>query len=479
MITQKNPLFRQEAIERISSPERLDQMMQVVSLKRWMPLAAFGTLIGAAVGWSVVGRIPVTVNGQGMLVFPSQVVAFQSPGSGRLLDLKVQVGDFVKKGQVLATIDQAELQKQLQQSRSKLAQLQNQNNDAGALQNQRIELQKVAQQQQRLTLENSLQTARSVSPLLREKGLESIQSDRQNLLQRLQTTRELIPTLRRRIEVRQQLFQSGALSADTLLQARRELIDAEATVNEAQSQLKQLDVREADAQRQFLDSLNSIQTIQAQLKELETQSASQEQQDLTAATARQREIQETQREIAQLELQLKNTSEVISQQTGRVLELAIAPGQLIAQGTTIGSIEAQNQNGRLMSVAFFPAGEGKKLKPGMKLQVTPTTVKREEFGGILGTIDEISAFPITQEGAARTVGNAEIVQGLVAQGPHLQTFATLEADPSTFSGFKWSSSKGPNQKITSGTPTIVRVTVEERAPISFVLPILKSWTGIY
>jgi HlyD family secretion protein len=130
MIAQKQHLFRKEALERISSPERLDQIMQVVSFQKWLPLAAFGTLIGAAVLWSVVGRIPVTVNGRGMLVFPSQVTAFQSPGAGKLLNLKVKVGDVVKKGQVIATIDQPELQKQLQQAQTKLEQLQNQNGDA-------------------------------------------------------------------------------------------------------------------------------------------------------------------------------------------------------------------------------------------------------------------------------------------------------------------------------------------------------------
>lgn len=479
MFTQKHNLFRKEALERISSPERLDQIMQVVSFQKWIPLAAFGTIIAAGVAWSVVGRIPVTVSGQGVLIFPSKVMPFQSPGAGRLLTLNVRVGDMVKKGQVIAMLDQAELQKRLQQSQAKLGQLLLQYNNASTLQQQRIGLDQVALQQQRATLLNSLQTRRSVSPLLREKGLESIRSDRQNLQQRLQTTRELLPTLKQRFDIRQQLLKEGAISGDTVLQSRQELIDAQTKVNDVQSQLKQLDVKEADAQRQFLENLNSIQEIQAQLKELDTKKASQAQQDLDAVTNRKKEIQETQREIAQLQLQLKNTSQITSNYTGRVIELSTTPGQLIAQGNTIGSIEAQERSAKLMSVTFFAPGEGKKLKPGMKLQITPTTVKREEFGGIVGTVSNISAFPVTQEGAVSLVGSAEVVKGLLSQGPQLQAFATLQPDTSTFSGWKWSSSKGPRQKITSGTPTTVRVTVEERAPISFVFPILKSWTGVY
>lgn len=479
MVTQKHQLFRKEATERISSPERLDQIMQVVSFQKWIPLAAFGTIIAAGVAWSVVGRIPVIVEGQGILIFPSQVTTFQSPGEGRLLTLNVQVGDVVKKGQVIGTLDQAELQKKLQQTQAKLGELQNQNSDAGSLQRQRIGLDQVALQQQRSTLNSSLQAAQTVSPLLREKGLESIRSDRQNLEQQLETTRELLPTLQQRFVIRQQLFSEGAVSGDAVLQSKQELINGETKVNDAQSQLKQLDVKEADAQRQFLESLNSIQNLQTELKSLDTKQASQAQQDLAASTNRQKEIQETIREVAQLQLQLKNTSQIISQHTGRVIELSASPGQLIAQGSSIGAIEAQNPTGKLMSVAFFPAGEGKKLKSGMKLQVTPTTVKREEFGGIVGTVSYISAFPVTQEGALRLIGSAEVVKGLLSQGPQIEAHAELQPDTSTVSALKWSSSNGPPQKMTSGTPTTVRATVEERAPISFVLPIFKSWTGVY
>ena len=61
----------------------------------------------------------------------------------------------------------------------------------------------------------------------------------------------------------------------------------------------------------------------------------------------------------------------------------------------------------------------------------------------------------------------------------MQVYGDLELDSTTPSGYKWSSSKGPHLKISSGTTTVVRVKVEERAPITFVLPILRSTSGIY
>lgn len=61
-------LFRQESLERLSSPERLDELMTIVNLRTWLPLGALGLLVGLGLIWSWIGRIPVTTSGRGLLV---------------------------------------------------------------------------------------------------------------------------------------------------------------------------------------------------------------------------------------------------------------------------------------------------------------------------------------------------------------------------------------------------------------------------
>jgi hypothetical protein len=67
----KTSIFRKESLERLSSPEQLDQLMQVVSAKSWIPLATIGSLMSIALVWSIVGRIPITATGSGVLVRPT------------------------------------------------------------------------------------------------------------------------------------------------------------------------------------------------------------------------------------------------------------------------------------------------------------------------------------------------------------------------------------------------------------------------
>lgn len=474
-----NNLFRKQALEHSSSPERLDQLMQVVSPMKWLPLAAIGTLSVAAVTWSIYGRIPITVNGQGVLVYPSKVIGLQSPISGQLRSINVRVGDFVKKGQILATIDQTELQKQLSQQRGKLAELEAQSSNAKSLQGQRSELELKTIAQQRSNLEQRLLQAQSLTPIIKEKDINAITFGRQNLQQRLQETKALAPTLQDRLKRRQFLLKEGAISSDSVLEAQQTYFDGVKKIADLEDQLKQIDINQVQAEKSYRENLSQIADFKSQLKELDGKEKSLAEQNFQSSINRQNALQDLRRSIAVIERQINNNSHIKSNYTGRILELVVNPGQVMAPGTRIANIDAQEPGAKLAGVMYFPVSEGKKIQKGMKLQITPSTVKRERFGGIVGTITNISAFPVTKEAASGVVGNPEILEGVISQGAHIQVFASLQKDTSTSSGYQWSSSKGPQMVISPGTTTSVRVTVDEQAPITFVLPILKSWSGVY
>ncbi|MDJ0648208.1 MAG: NHLP bacteriocin system secretion protein [Xenococcaceae cyanobacterium MO_188.B19] len=474
-------LFREKSLERLSSPERLDQLMRVVNPKSWIPLATLGLLGVTAITWSIFGRIPVTVKGVGVLVYPSTVVPLQSQSSGQLMEVKVKNGDLVEKGDIIAIIDQSDREKQLQLTQAKLAQLKTQNLEAKSVQAQRQQEDLRSILEQRQSLEQRLKIVQDLTPTLKEKGLVAINRQRETLAKRRRTLQELNPIFQQRLDKRRILFQEGAISEDTLLQARQEFLNNISGLDQVESELKQLDVKEADGLQQYLSNLNEIKNIKAQLQELNSKQANLTQQDLANSTNRAKEIQEVEREIAQLQQQIKTESQIVSQYSGRILEMTVNPGEVIQAGNRIASIDRNNEGGQLTSITYFPVQEGKKIESGMEIQITPKTVKRERFGGIIGDIKDISPFPVTTEAASKVVGNSQIIRGLVPENQPvvIQVSATLQSDDTTFSNYKWSSSTGPQLKLSAGTTTSARVKVEERAPITFVLPILRSVSGIY
>ena len=64
----QKPIFRKAALERLSSPEQLDQLMQVTTPKGWLALIALTGLLVMVVIFSFVARIPITVTGQCILL---------------------------------------------------------------------------------------------------------------------------------------------------------------------------------------------------------------------------------------------------------------------------------------------------------------------------------------------------------------------------------------------------------------------------
>ena len=60
-------IFRQKAIERVTSPEKLDDYIHVTSPSIWMELAGIICILVGALVWATVGNIYTTVGGAGVV----------------------------------------------------------------------------------------------------------------------------------------------------------------------------------------------------------------------------------------------------------------------------------------------------------------------------------------------------------------------------------------------------------------------------
>jgi HlyD family secretion protein len=475
----KDGMFRQSALERLSSPERLDQLMQVINPMDWIALTTLASLVGGTLIWSIVGRIPITVDGRGVLIQPRQVVDFQANITGQLKALNVRNGQCVKKNEVLATVDPIDLKQQLSLSQGKLAQLETQAQTTSALSVQRMRFEKSSLDATRVSLIERLGDTQSLTPILQSKGVDALQEKRRSMEQRLTDAQKLVPVMQQRLVSRQKLVEEGALPKDSLLQVDQEYVQSRQTVADIEAQLKQLDVESTQTDRQFLENLRSAGDLQAQLQELDTKAKRLDQETLETQNQRQREVQEVSREVTRLDQQIATNSQILSPQDGCILEVSATMGQVVQPGLRLGSMQMGSEGTALTGIVYLPIKDGKQVKAGMSIAITPDTVQRERFGGIVAEITEVSKLPVTRAGATAVVGNSEVVQGLVGEtGAVIEVNTKLITDANTVSGYKWSSSKGPESKITPGTTTSVRITVEDRPPITFVMPFLRDLLGL-
>lgn len=108
---EKNNLFRKSALERLSTPEQLDTLMQVVSPQSWLVLVALLIIVITGVGWAFVEAIPTTIGGQGILIAAAtqqddlETQSLIADDNGRISRILVNQGDYVEANQPLFTLD--------------------------------------------------------------------------------------------------------------------------------------------------------------------------------------------------------------------------------------------------------------------------------------------------------------------------------------------------------------------------------------
>jgi len=412
-------IFRKVALERLSSPEQLDQLLQVTDPKGWLALGALGTILLSALAWGVWGSIPTESTGEGILLRRGGVSDLVAPGAGQIEAVLVSVGDIIEKRQPVARIRQDELQRQIADRQAKLADLRTDYQ----------ERQRYSQEQERLRARDLAQ-------------------QRANLELSIKTLQTEIDLLSRRLDDQEALLKDGLVTRQTVVATQQEL-------NAKRDQL--------EAKRLELNGLESkrLESAQQLTQELEI---------------RERSLRDLELETRELQAKLAENVRIVSTHAGRVLELLVDRGAVVNPGTPILTLEEMSED--LMAVLFVPASAGKRVRPGMAVRVSPSTVKREEYGAILGKVTWAAGFPATQRGMTRLLGNEALVTKLMEAGPLIQVDVALERSPTTPTGYRWSSSRGPNLEISSGTLASGSIIVKEDRPISLVIPTLREKLGV-
>jgi multidrug efflux pump subunit AcrA (membrane-fusion protein) len=373
--------FRKEALRAHTSLEQLDQPLPLLRPSIWAVLVSLLLFTAAILVWSVLGRLPVRIQGRGVLLLPEALVPVQSPSSGPLQEILVREGQCVAAGQPLARIDLVQLRTSLEAGERRLQQLRRQNQLA-ALQAER---------------ERAL-TAEDLERLLPYRG-------------------------------------SGAISEQTFIDKQRQLQRTES--------------------QQLAEAQQRIQGIN----------------DEVLALTRQRE-------------EYERNSLVVSPVAGCLVEQLVQPGAVVSPGTPLFSLDRRDRRRELVSLAYFPSQDGKRLRPGQEVRITPTTTRAQRHGGIRGRILSVRPLPVSREGLRQRLGLESLVATVQLPGsdgdqPLIEAVTSLKRDPRTRSGFDWGGGPGPNLTLSPGTSTDVSVLVEHRPPISYVIPLLRDISGIY
>jgi HlyD family secretion protein len=420
----EKPIFRETALERLSTPDRLDQGLTIVGSAGWIGLGALVALIIGGTIWAMTIRVPITVSGSGIVLEPGGMLEVTSGSRGRLISFPVQPGAEIKAGVEIGQLDQGELKTQLQTAEAELRDLKAEREQIVAFQKRKQPMLAAAGAQKRQAFEDHIK-------FLDMRIVQLVERDKAN----------------------KDLLAKGFTSAQKVLET-------------------QLEIGQSEDQRQR--DINGLRELELD----ETKQRVADEQELMQIELK---VGSAQRKVDNLAEQLARETAVTSPYAGRVVEVKVKLGELIERGTSLFSMIPSpgqkvlgNSSEELSAVVYVPPGEGKQVKVGMPVALSLSVAPREEYGFLLGRVRYVAEAPATPEGMTYTLKNKQLVQQLSNNAAPLEVVVDLERDPSTPSGYKWSSSRGPDLRINGGTLTQADVQVRDLPLLSLIIPPLRQ-----
>jgi NHLM bacteriocin system secretion protein len=177
-----------------------------------------------------------------------------------------------------------------------------------------------------------------------------------------------------------------------------------------------------------------------------------------------------------VEKDLEIAGNVISPYRGEVLEVKVSAGATVAASDPVVSIQPDVQD--LEVLLYLPAARAKDVRKGMEAMISPSSVKPEEYGFIKGYVSYVSDFPDTPAELMHNFQNEVLVRALTGEGPVTGLHVEMERNPKTFSGYQWSSSRGPNLTLSGGTLCTAEVVARWQRPVELLLPALRKTFGL-
>ncbi|WP_245823999.1 HlyD family efflux transporter periplasmic adaptor subunit [Sporomusa malonica] len=313
---QSRGVFQQKALDRLRSPEELDKLVSITTPLGWVTLAAILLLIFSGMIWAVFGVMATKVNGAGMIIDSNGVANIVPLASGKIVQLHVEMGARIHKGQVVATMIQPATGQDIARVRGEMS------------------------------------TASSI---------------------------------------------------------------ADMTGKAAQ-----------------LDALFAKQSSE---------------------------------------------DKIVSSFDGVVTEQKVKLGQLIQAGDPIFGVRLDQEREDLDVVLYVPVLDGKKIMPGMIIQVNPGAVDTSEYGSLIARVNQVSEYPVSSESIYNWVGNKEMTNWITQRGGGavVEVRGDLIKDKETASGYLWSSVRGSPDPITPGAACTGSIVVKREPPVAKAFRKLTNW----
>lgn len=379
----------------------------------WLYLSIGILVLGSLFIWLIFGKIPITVSGRGILLTNVGLFSVQSRATGTVSKGVVKPGDFVRKGDLLMTIYDPQLELKLEKSKSMVAVLEAQ-------------------------LKNLKQEVES-----EESGYKGALMVKKNaLLFNISQLEEEIDFASKELIERKKLVDEGLISPLRYNEAFQNIAKQKI---EMQNKISDLALLDAEIKKEYRAS--EIKLKEQQLRQ---------------------EVED--QKVIEVALQ---QGKILSPYDGYVLEVLVNVGDLVNIGSPLVWLEKISQEEQSYLIfGYFQVEKGKKIKPGTRIEMTVPNINVHRYGAITGTVSDVSLYAVSQEQLLSKIHNKSLINYLTNDAAAvIQATIIPDSDPKNPQLLHWTSGGQPPEALTAGTVGEIDVIVSEVRPFYYIIPI--------
>lgn len=393
---------------------------QLISTPRWIWLATLVLCVVAGILYGIFGEITRTVSGVGFTREGLDVLTIAASRAGSVASVHVKPGDELAPGDLVAMLRTNDIDAELARMKDRVTLLAAESADLETIEDTTIHDAEVARD---ATLRESQEIVSAAKDLL----------DRRNQF----------------LAQQEELLEEGLVAGETVLRSRAQIADL----------------------RNMMDAATSAQA-EARLRVTRLKS------EVAADRAARREqIALVNAELTVLERRRENEYAIRSDVAGQVDDMPIEVGDYVEAGDRIFKLlPPSNSQAPLKVVAFLPQETGKVARPGDRVQMAPGFADPSRYGYMEGRLTTISELAVAPKELTELTANPLLVSRVLEQ-QSLMAEITLDLDPATPSGFKWSSIEGWPGEIGPGVILNLEIVYQIDRPIDLFLPWIRSILG--
>jgi multidrug resistance efflux pump len=178
---------------------------------------------------------------------------------------------------------------------------------------------------------------------------------------------------------------------------------------------------------------------------------------------------------ALLKIKLLHTEEIkviAAPADGKILMVEVLRGEEVRFGTILLWFHVAGREEKDLVYGFFPIAKGSTIQKGMRAQVTFNAISAERYGKMEGKVTEVLPFAASPHGAIlQSIPSSNLRDYLTKGEARVVVLIEPTLNHATPSGYQWTTAHGPPFRIPAGSVADLSVFLEEKRPISYLIPI--------